>query len=139
MAMKEPERDDDERPSVRRIPASGVHVAIKLEQGSDHVLWSDLTLDVSRGGVFVATFLSLSVGTVVHLLLTFEGDDIPVAATGIVRWTRPHRDGSDGVAGAGIQFSEIDAPSIAKAERFAREVRGPMIFEPDEAPVRKKA
>ena len=120
---------DDERPSVRRVPESGVHVAIRLEHASEHNLWADLTMNVARGGVFVATFHPLAIGTRVHLLLTLEGDDVPVATSGVVHWTRPHREGSDGAAGVGVRFDGLHAADVEKLARFAREVREPTIFE----------
>lgn len=124
---------DEERPSVRRLPVSGVHVSIVLGPGSEHVLWSDLTLDITKGGVFVATFHPLAVGTAVHLLLMLEGDPLPIAAEGVVRWITQHREHDDGVAGAGISFTKIDAKSIETLVRFAREVREPMMFELDDS------
>lgn len=132
------ESNDEEKPSVRRLPVSGVHVSITLGPGSEHVLWADLTLDVTKGGVFVATFHPMPVGTTVHLLLMLEGDPMPIAAEGIVRWTVPHRDHDDGVAGAGIQFTTIEPKALDALARFAREVREPMMFEIEDA-VRKTA
>jgi uncharacterized protein (TIGR02266 family) len=129
---------EDDRPSVRRIPASGVHVAITLDDTSEHNLWSDVTGDVAHGGVFVATYHPLGIGTVVHLLLTLDGEDVPLAAEGVVRWHSLHRDGSDNVAGAGIKLLELDEAASQKLARFAREVREPLVFELDDAPMRKK-
>jgi len=125
--------EDDEKPSVRRIPNSGIHVAITLDHASEHNLWSDIALDVINGGVFVATFHPLPPGTTVHLLLTLEGDETPIAATGVVRWVRPHREGSDGIAGAGVQFVDLDARTAEKLLRFAEVVREPLVFELDVA------
>lgn len=132
------ETNDDEKPSVRRLPVSGVHVSITLGPGSEHMLWADLSLDVTKGGVFVATFHPMPVDTTVHLLLMLEGDPMPIAAEGIVRWTIPHRDHDDSTAGAGIQFTKIDAKSLAALERFASEIREPMMFEIED-PARKTA
>ena len=127
------EKDDEERPSVRRLPVSGVHVSVTLGPGSEHLLWADLTLDVREGGVFVATFHPLPVGTTVHLLLMLEGDPMPIAAEGIVRWATPHREHDDGVAGAGIQFTKIDDKALDALARFAKDVREPMMFELDDS------
>lgn len=128
---------DDTRPSVRRVPASGVHVAITLDRTSEHTLWSDLTMDVASGGVFVATYYPLSIGTVVHLLLTLEGEETPIAMSGVVRWSRAHHDGSDVAAGVGIRFVDLDDEAAKKLARFAG-VREPMVFELDDAPMRKR-
>src|SRR5688572_6736522 len=86
--------NEHEQPTVRRIPTSGIHVAVKIDTTSEHTFWSDLTMNVEAGGVFVATFHPLAMGTIVHMLVTLEGEDVPFAASGVVRWTRPHRDGS---------------------------------------------
>jgi uncharacterized protein (TIGR02266 family) len=131
MTTNEDLKDGEERPSVRRLPVSGVHVSIELSATSEHVLWSDLTLDVAHGGVFVATFHPLPVGTTVSLLLAIEGDKIPVACDGIVRWAVPHREHDDGIAGAGIQFTKIDPKALDRLALFAKEVREPMMFELD--------
>lgn len=127
------EKSDHERPSVRRLPVSGVHVSVVLGPGSEHLLWSDLSLDVTSGGVFVATFHPLAVGTVVHLLLMIEGDPLPIAAEGVVRWITTHREHDDGVAGAGVQFTKIDPKSLETLVRFASEVREPMLFDLDDS------
>jgi uncharacterized protein (TIGR02266 family) len=120
---------DEERPSVRRLPVSGVHVAITVDSETEHNLWSDLTLDVMNGGVFVATYHPMPVGTPVHILLSLEGEPVPLALTGVVAWTRPHREGSDGVAGAGIRFTDLEPRSAEKLLRFVESVRTPMVFE----------
>lgn len=113
-------------------------MSIKLGPDSEHNLWSDLTMNVANGGVFVATFHPLALGTVVHLLLTVEGADKPIATQGVVRWTRPHRDGSDGAAGVGVRFVDLDPHAIDTLARFVENVREPMIFELDDVPMRKK-
>lgn len=132
--------NEHEQPTVRRIPTSGIHVAVKIDATSEHTFWSDLTMDLATsGGVFVATFHPLAMGTIVHMLVTVAGDDVPFAASGVVRWTRPHRDGSDGVAGVGVAFLDLDASAHEKVARFVDEHRAPMIFELDETPMRKRS
>jgi uncharacterized protein (TIGR02266 family) len=119
------------------MPASGIHVAVTIDQGSDHNLWSDVTMDMSKGGVFVATFHPLSLGTEVHLLITLAAERVEIAARGVVRWTRVHREGSDGGAGVGVRFLDLDPEDIEKLARFVENVRDPMIFELDDPPMRK--
>lgn len=130
--------NDHEQPAVRRAPISGIHVAVKIDEASDHTFWSDLSMDLAKGGLFVATFHPLSIGTVVHMLVTVAGDDVPFAASGVVRWTRPHRDGSDGVAGVGVAFVDLEAAALAKVQRFVDDHRAPLVFELDDVPMRKR-
>lgn len=127
---------DDERPSVRRM-SSGVHVAITLDRTSDHNLWSDLMMEEPHG-VFLATFHRLTLGTVVNLVLTLAGEATPLAASGVVRWTSAHSEGTDGVAGVGLRFVDLDDATEAKLARFMRSVREPIVFELEDAPMRKR-
>lgn len=130
--------NEHEQPTVQRIPTSGIHVAVKIDATSEHTFWSDLAMNVATGGVFVATFHPLAIGTLVHMLVTVAGDDVPFATSGVVRWTRPHRDGSDGVAGVGVAFLDLDESALEKVARFVDSERAPMIFELDDAPMRKR-
>ena len=45
----------------RLAPRADVQIAIDL--GSEHNFWSGLTMNMSEGGVFVATFRDVPVGT----------------------------------------------------------------------------
>lgn len=127
---------DDERPSVRRM-STGVHVAITLDRTSEHNLWSDLMMEEPLG-VFIATFHRLTLGTVVHLVLTIAGEATPLAASGVVRWSSAHREGTDNVAGVGLRFVDLDEVTAAKLARFMRGVREPIVFELEDAPMRKR-
>jgi uncharacterized protein (TIGR02266 family) len=130
----------DEMPTVRRGPTSGTHVAITLSGTSDHTLWADVTMDVAgAGGVFIATYHALPLGTVVDLLLTFEGETLPVAARGVVRWSRPHRDGSDAHAGVGVRLVDVTEKLAGVLERFASRIREPLMFDLEDAPMRARS
>lgn len=127
---------DDETPavSVRRFNAQ---VAITIDDVSDHNLWADLTMDLAAGGVFVATYQPLSLGTSVDLEVGIA-DEEPIHAKGVVRWTRVHMDGSDLPAGVGIKFVELDAETRDRLQRFAETVRTPIVFELEDAPMRRR-
>lgn len=132
-------RAHDELPTVRREPKSGTHVAVTLGPTTDHNLWADLTMDVVKGGgVFVATYHRLGLGTVVELLLIVEGEEKPIAARGVVRWTRAHGEGEGGHAGVGIRLLDVDEGTAEKLERFALS-REPMMFDLEEAPLRPRS
>lgn len=129
-----------ELPAVRRLPKSGTHVAITLDRASEHALWADLSLDVAAtGGVFVATYVTLGVGTVVDMLLTLEGEELPIAARGVVRWTRPHRDGSDGPTGVGVKLLDPTPETAARLARFAESVREPIVFDLEDLQIRARS
>ena len=129
---------DHEVPTVRNVPTNGIHVAVKIDDASEHTFWADLTMDLASGGVFVATFHPLAVGTVVHMLVTLARDDVPFAAAGVVRWVRPHREGSDGAAGVGVAFLDVDPDALGKVQRFAETERSPIVFESGDSPMRTR-
>jgi uncharacterized protein (TIGR02266 family) len=130
---------NSERPAVERRTESGIHAAIKLGRETEHQLWTDITMDIATGGVFIATYVPMPLGTPVELLLMLERDEPPIAARGVVRWTRLHSDGSDGPAGVGVRFVELDAEAATRLGTFTSRVREPMLFELDEAPMRPRS
>lgn len=123
---------------VRHGKRPGVHVAVVLDATSEHHLWSDLTMSVDRGGVFVATYQHLPLGTVVDLELTLSDDEPPITAKGVVRWTRGHSDVSTAGAGVGIKLVDVATDVTERLDRFALMVREPMLFELEEAPMRRR-
>ncbi len=117
-------------PTVRHFEAKRPRVAIAIDERSEHNFWSDLTYDVEQGGVFVATYHALPIGTPVDLELGLAGDT-PTVLRGVVRWTRGHRDGSDASAGFGVALVDVPPEAKARIDRFV-EVRAPIVVEIDE-------
>jgi uncharacterized protein (TIGR02266 family) len=87
---------------------------VDLEFGEDARFYTGLSLDISEGGIFVATYLDFAIGT--KLQLCFElPDGTTVEARGEVRWRRTEE--MDGERpGVGIAFLEL--PEAAR-ERIA--------------------
>ncbi len=86
----------------RRDSREPVTLFVEYEGADDLV--GDYTENLSSGGTFVATNRELPLGTHVQLVLSFPGLLEPIAIAGVVRWKRPA--GSDGEAGAGIEFED---------------------------------
>jgi uncharacterized protein (TIGR02266 family) len=127
-------------PAVTKRSRSGrASVEIVLDALSEHNLWANLAMEIERGGVFVATYRALTIGTQVDLCMTLPDGGEPVAACGVVRWTRPHLEGSDGVPGLGIAFVNLDTAARARIAEFAESVREPFVFELEEAPIRRRS
>jgi uncharacterized protein (TIGR02266 family) len=76
-----------------------------LEFAEDAQFFTGLSLDISEGGLFVATYTPIPIGT--RLVLCFElPDGTSVEARGEVRWVRP--EAMDGERpGVGIKFTEL--------------------------------
>jgi uncharacterized protein (TIGR02266 family) len=93
-----------------------IELQAEVSMTSDTQPYAGLTGDVSSGGLFVATYAPLAVGTSVDL--RFELPTGLVHARGIVRWKR---EASDGISpGMGVAFEALDADSAACLERFCR-------------------
>jgi uncharacterized protein (TIGR02266 family) len=124
-------------PAVRRGRA-GAHarVAITMDGVNDHTFWADLAMNLENGGVFVATYEALALGTIVDLELTLPDSDFPLAFSGVVRWTRPHIEGSDGATGVGVKFMQLSEDASKRIKSFTETVREPIVFDLDEAPIR---
>jgi uncharacterized protein (TIGR02266 family) len=119
--------DPEMRPDARRAARACVYVSIDIF--SDHNFWTGLTMNMSEGGVFVATHHAVPVGTtlVLNMTLPFERD--PIVTLAEVRWTRLFSDSDDCPPGLGLQFHALDPSSLAKIRKFVTTVREPLLFE----------
>jgi uncharacterized protein (TIGR02266 family) len=91
-------------PSERRTSERTPWIA-DLEFGEDAQFFTGLSLDISEGGLFVATYTTIPIGT--RLVLSFElPDGTKVEARGEVRWVRSEAVDSER-PGVGIAFTEL--------------------------------
>lgn len=111
----------------RSAPRATVYAAVDLF--SEHNFWSGLTMNMSDGGLFVATYHSMPVGTklLLHMSLPFE--DAPIVTIAEVRWTRGYSGQDDVPPGLGLQFVDTDASALAKIRRFVATVREPLFYD----------
>ncbi len=109
-------------PIVQKTERFGVHIDVALHPTSEHELWTDMTFDAANGGVLVATYHALPVGTPVTLFLTIGNDPKEVEVAGVVRWTRG--------APPGLGIALVDPPEEVtnRLQAFA-EVRPPMFYD----------
>lgn len=104
-------------------------VSLTIGLTSEHNFWSGITLNVSEGGVFVATHQAVPVGTVLSLSIWLPRRTLPVVALGEVRWTRPYG-GEDGEPpGFGVRFVDVAPAALREIAAFVQSVRDPLYFE----------
>jgi uncharacterized protein (TIGR02266 family) len=112
-----PEADADfERPTLptgNRRESDRHPCAIELEFSEDSHFFTGLSADISQGGLFVATYERLPIGT--RLSLSFETQDGKVEVRGEVRWVRSAEQ-AEGWPGLGVAFTSVSAEA---AERIA--------------------
>lgn len=102
-------------------------VCVEVEIGltSESHIYTGLSLDVSTGGVFVATYEPAPAGTQVSLYFVLPDGHV-VNAEGVVRWTRAATD--DAPPGMGVAFAHISAESLQHIAGFCAS-RPPLYFD----------
>lgn len=112
---------------TRAEPRAAVYASVDLF--SENNFWSGLTMNMSDGGVFVATHNVVPVGTVLvlNLLLPFEKE--PVITLAQVRWSRAYTGQADVPPGLGLQFVDTDTKSLAKIRKFVATMREPLFYD----------
>ena len=118
---------DSEAQHARSAPRASVYVDIDVY--SDHVFWTGLSMNMSEGGVFVATHHEVPVGTLLALQMVLPSEDEPLETLAEVRWTRAYTGQEDVPPGLGLAFVDIDEASLEKIRRFVSTVREPLFFE----------
>jgi len=123
----------------RRHARYALRLAITLR--GENNFYAGLSEDISEGGVFIATFHLLPIGTPVVLSFTLPNADKPITAGGTVQWVR----GPDATAasenifgagrelpgvmpGIGIRFHDLDAATRLTIRRFMQR-RRPVFFD----------
>lgn len=113
----------------RIMPRAAVEVCIDLS--SEHNFWTGLTMNISEGGVFVATHKIVPVGTTLGVEMTLPGDAEPVMALAEVRWSRDYTGNPDAPPGLGLQFVSLEPCAVDRIRAFVEKVREPLFFDAD--------
>jgi uncharacterized protein (TIGR02266 family) len=109
---------------------SGDRVTIEVDIGvlTESHFYAGLSQDLSRGGVFIATYQPLPPGTAVTLFFGLPGGH-EVHADGVVRWTREASD--DAPPGMGVAFHVLRPADVKAIEQFCAG-RAPLYYDTDD-------
>jgi len=115
------------KPDPRRV-----HERIRIETDvgiqSDTNFFTGFAEDISRGGIFVATFDVRPIGSKVSLNFSLPGGHL-VTATGIIRWIREYNETTPDIhPGVGIQFDGLSEEDSSTINSFF-EQRSPIFYE----------
>jgi uncharacterized protein (TIGR02266 family) len=115
-------------------------LALAITLSGENNFYTGLTEDISEGGVFIATHHILPLGTPVIMAFTLPHARKPLQVAGKVRWIREpdavRRPGynfggdldRDVKPGMGVEFTNLDAESLAAIKFFTR-CRAPEFFD----------
>ncbi len=111
----------------RRRGGESPRVFVEVEIGltTESHIYTGLSLDVSTGGVFVATYDPAPAGTAVSLHFVLP-DGYVVNAEGVVRWTR--NESADAPPGMGVAFVQISVDALNRIAAFCAS-RPPLYFD----------
>jgi uncharacterized protein (TIGR02266 family) len=113
---------------VERRCAQRVQLEVELGVHSESHFYTGLTLDLSTGGLFVATYELLPIGTLVSLGFVLP-DGHSIHADGEVVWLRDSRRG-ELKPGMGISFAALGPEDVTAIREFC-EARAPLYYDVD--------
>lgn len=104
-------------PVAGELRGDGARAPIEVDVGlaTESNFYAGLSLDLSTGGLFVATWKPQRPGSVVCLSFVLP-DGTMVQAEGVVRWVREAS--PDASPGMGVQFSRLGPAELAAIQRF---------------------
>ncbi len=105
-----------------------IRLEIAINQSSEHNFFTGFALDVSEGGVFIATNDIKAIGS--ELEFSFRLDGRSIRVVGLVRWLRePDAFIGSLPPGMGIRFLEIDPEDLQRIQSFVEKQRESIFYE----------
>ena len=112
------------RRSYERFP-----VEVSVDFVSEHNFFTGFSLNVSEGGLFVATHVVRPVGSRLEIRLALPDAPEPLELQTEVRWVRDHNADSESSPGLGLRFMHLSKVDEARIHAFVRRVRDPLFFD----------
>jgi uncharacterized protein (TIGR02266 family) len=95
-----------------------VAMSVDISPGSESNFWAGLSQDIDEGGVFVATYDELSIGTCLDMTIRLP-NKAPMRTTGTVGWLRTHGPFTDELApGLGVVFESLSDADRETIDEF---------------------
>jgi uncharacterized protein (TIGR02266 family) len=114
----------DQRDRVR------ISMAVEVTMHTETNFYTGLSQNISEGGLFIATYEQLSLGTLLDLSVILPGQS-PIKVRGEVRWVRELSEfTSDFSPGLGVAFTDLPEDEKVVIEDFLRD-RSPLLYEMD--------
>ncbi len=108
--------------------APRLSLAVDVSLNTEHNFYMGLTENLSEGGLFIATFDSVPIGTRLELTLNLPGM-APIRTQAEVRWQREHSEyTADMAPGIGVRFLALTEPQQTAIRSFLTQ-RDPILFE----------
>ncbi|GAC1300031.1 MAG: hypothetical protein NVSMB1_26550 [Polyangiales bacterium] len=100
----------------------------EIDATSDHNFFTGFALNLSEGGLFIASYEERQVGDRLLLNLKLPDLDDAIEAKGEVRWVRLQASEGDPPPGFGVRFLDLDDRARAAIEHFISS-RDPIFYD----------
>ncbi|MBW2313394.1 MAG: TIGR02266 family protein [Deltaproteobacteria bacterium] len=107
---------DDRRKSPR------TQAVIPVDYSTVDAFFSEFTMNINEGGMFVGTDSEHAIDTLVTLRFRLPGSEAPCEVVGRVVWLREAAD-EEGPRGIGIEFETLDDGTRTRINDLVRELR----------------
>jgi uncharacterized protein (TIGR02266 family) len=120
-----PSADLDSR---RRHSRVAVNLEVTMESESN--FYSGFSMNLSEGGLFVATHDYQQIGAQLQVTLSLPDGDEPIIASCVVRWVREYNPIiPDMIPGMGVQFVQLTPFELNRIEQFCKGLRDPLFYD----------
>src|SRR5271170_530957 len=109
-------------------PASARSLDVDVAPDSESHFFVDLSGDVAKAGIFIATWRDIPVGATVSIVSDLP--DGPITVSGHVRWVRDAR--CETGPGIGVALDDVSEGDLARIASYCAE-RPPYFYEVDAA------
>lgn len=103
------------RRTTRRVPCN---TAMSVRNGAK--VYRSRTLDISHGGIFLATEEPLEIGERIDMAFKIPGGDTTIRAVGKVCWIG--KGGAEQVEGVGVKFSRIEPSDLEQIVNYVNRI-----------------
>jgi uncharacterized protein (TIGR02266 family) len=121
--------------SSQSVPVRGARrheVEVEVDLVGDSNFYLGFTENLSKGGLFVATYVLRPIGSILDLSVRLAGHDEPLRLRGEVRWIREPSATSEGTSdlwpGMGVRFQALSAEDTRRILDFLQ-ARAPLFFD----------
>lgn len=122
--------DAPDEAKINRREDQRVAVEVSVTMESDSNVYVGFTDNISEGGLFVATYDLVPIGSTLQLQFQLPDEEEPISVEAEVRWHRPADSQGEGLMpGFGARFLDVDDADQERIEQFV-DSREPM-FHPD--------
>ncbi|HQP34675.1 MAG TPA: PilZ domain-containing protein [Polyangiaceae bacterium] len=110
-------------------PGTAVDFFVRMREHGEASFYQGLA-DVVPSGVFLPTYRTFPVGTVVSLGIELPGVAEPIFTTAVVRWHRDRPEDCDAPAGMGLEMLALSRKAREHIRDFGR-TRAPLLYDLD--------